>query len=213
MAEINIFIAETNAFIGTTEALGFFGDEGFGDPINLNEYNGRTFISSADGSTEGVECDNCKLTTIGSWSGIGGVSGIIAGQLGSGISLRSLPNYLSTMNIRFTHPIDVIIQNAKLTVYDGNNIDTRPSGIRIFCAEIIHTSQIQTETGAGDEIWQEMDATVEVLPLVDSPATSGFSPLGPGSLDTRHDWYVAMSLAPTLPGDKQFAMKVDCEYI
>ena len=213
MAEINIYIAETDTKIESGEALGFFGDDGFGDPIPLNEYNGRTFITVPGGGTQGTEGDNCKLTTIGSWSGVGGVSGVIAGQTGSGISLRSLPNYLSTMNIRFTHPIEVIIQNTELTIYDGTNIDNRPSGLRVFATEIIHTSRIQEETGSGDEVWQEMDATTEVLPLVDSPATSGFSPLGPGSLDTQHDWYVGISLSPTLPGNKNFAMRIELEYI
>lgn len=213
MAEINVYIAETDTKIETGEALGFFGDDGFGDTIPLNSYNGRTFITSSSGITEGTEGDNCKLIVAGSWSGVGGVSGVIPGQAGSGIALRSLPNYLSTMNIRFTHPLDVIVQNAELIVYDGADIAIKPSGLRVFSAEIIHTSRIQTQTGSGDETWQEMDGTTEVLPLVDSPATSGFSPLGPGSLDTQHDWYVALSLTPTLPGNKNFAMRVDLEYI
>lgn len=213
MAEINVYIAETDVKIDPGEALGFFGDDGFGDPINLGEYNGRTFITTPGGGTESEECDNCKLTVAGAWSGVGGVSGVILGQMGSGILLRQVPNYLSTFNIRFTHLIDVITQNANLIIYDGDTLANRPSGLRVFAAEIIHTSRIQTLTGAGDEVWQEMDGTTEVLPLVDSPATSGFSPLGPGSTDTQHDWYVALSLVPTLPGDKNFAMRVELEYI
>jgi len=213
MAEINIFVAETDTKIESGEALGFFGDDGFGDPMGLNTYNGRSFIVSSDGSTPGAECDNCKLTTTGSWSGVGGVSGVIIGQAGSGISLRSLPNYLSSFNIRFEHTSQVIVQNSELTVYDGSSIDNRPSGLRIFCSEIIHTSRIQEESGSGDEVWIEMDASTNVLPLVDSPATSGLSPLGPGSLDTRHDWYVAFSLTPREPGDKIFAMRMELEYI
>ena len=213
MAEINIFIAETDAKIETGQALGFFGDDGFGDPIDLGSYNGRTFITDPNGVSQSEECDNCKLTIAGSWSGVGGVSGVILGQTGSGVALRQVPNYLSTMNIRFTHPTEVIIQNAELTVYDGESLALMPEGLRVFAAEIIHTSRIQDSVGAGDEVWQEMDAENEVLPLVDSPAISGFSPLGPGSLDTQHDWYVALSVVPTAPGDKSFAMRVDLEYI
>jgi hypothetical protein len=212
MAEINIYTAETESSVDSGEAIGFFGDDGFGDPIALNTYNGRTFLTTANGDTEYEECDNCKLTVTGSWSGITGVSGVIVGQVGSGVSLRSLPNYLATINVRFTHAEEVIVQNAQLTVY-GDDLDTRPSGLRFFAAEIIHTSRLQEETGSGDEVWEEMDASNNVLPLVDSPATSGFSPLGPGSLDTRHDWYVAMSITPTLPGDKSFGMQIDLEYI
>jgi hypothetical protein len=40
------------------------------------------------------------------------------------------------------------------------------------------------------------------MPLVASPGTSGFSPNGVGTIDTQHDWYVALSASPDSVGSK-----------
>jgi hypothetical protein len=94
MSEVDMYIAETDVKIDTGEALGFFGSDGFGDPLSLNEFNGRTFITNTSGSVAYEECDNCRRTSS---------SGVIIGQTGTGINLINLPNYLATVNIRFTH--------------------------------------------------------------------------------------------------------------
>lgn len=197
MAEIKMYIGENDISIGTGQALGFFGPAGFGDPLSLNEFNGRTFVTDDDGSTEFAECDNCRRISS---------SNVVIGQTGTGIDIRNLPNYLATINLRFTHPQAVLVQNAQL-------IAVVPTGLDIYGAEIIHTSRLQTETGTGDTSWVAMGGSGQILNLVDSPATSGLSPFGPASTDTRHDWYIALSTTPTLPGDKQFSFQADLEYI
>lgn len=204
MSEINIYIAETDVKIDTGEALGFFGSNGFGDPLSLNEFNGRTFITTPSGSAAYEECDNCRRNSS---------STVIVGQTGSGINLQNLPNYLATMNLRFTHPQAVLIQNAKLIAFDGDDISNAPTGLNVYGAEIIHTSRLQTNTGTGDTTWIEMAGSGQQLDLVDSPGVSGLSPLGPATLSTRHDWYCAISVTPTIPGDKTFGFRVDLEYI
>jgi len=197
MAEIKMYIGENDVAIGTGEALGFFGPAGFGDPLSIDEFNGRTFITDTDGSTEFVECDNCRKISS---------SDVVIGQTGDGIDIRNLPNYLSTVNLRFTHGQAVLVQNAQL-------IAIVPTGLSIFGAEIIHTSRLQTATGVGDTSWATMGGSGQALTLVDSPATSGLSPFGPASTDIRHDWYIALSASPTLPGDKEFSFQADLEYI
>ena len=197
MAEINMYIAETDVKIDTGEALGFFGPDGFGDPLSLNEFNGRTFITNTSGSVGFEECDNCRRISS---------SDVVIGQTGTGINILNLPNYLATVNLRFTHPQAVLVQNARL-------IAIIPTGLTIYGAEIIHTSRLQTVAGIGDPSWIPMDGSGQLLNLVDSPATSGISPFGPASTDTRHDWYIALSATPTLPGDKQFNFQADLEYI
>ena len=197
MSEINMYIAETDVKIDTGEALGFFGSDGFGDPLSLNEFNGRTFVTNTSGSVAYEECDNCRRISS---------SGVIIGQTGTGINIRNLPNYLATVNLRFTHPQAVLIQNVQL-------IANVPTGLDVYGAEIIHTSRLQTETGTGDTVWIKMEGSGQPLYLVDSPGTSGTSPLGPATIDTRHDWYVALSTSPTTPGGKQFNFQMDLEYI
>lgn len=212
MANLDIYLAE-NFQLPSSSGIGFFGEDGFGDSIDLNAFNSRTFVTNSSGTVEGFEADNCKLTTQGSWSGVGGVSGVIIGQTGSGIHIRSLPNYLATINVRFTHTESVRTQNANLFVYDGVTQTTAPTGIDVFCAEIIHTDEEQTQNGTGDSIWQEIGGSGSELGLISSPGTSGLRPLGPATEDTRHDWYVAMSVRPTTPNNKTFGFGVSFEFI
>lgn len=204
MSNVNVYIAENDVKIDTGEALGFFGYEGFGDPLSIGEFNGRTFVTNIAGTTAQEECDNCRRISS---------SGVIVGQIGDGINLINLPNYLATINLRFTHPQSVLVQNAKLIAFDGTDPDNAPTGLSVYGAEIIHTSRLQTDTGVGDTSWTQMQGSGVPLNLVDSPGTSGLSPLGPATISTRHDWYVALSVSPTTPGDKNYGYRIDLEYI
>lgn len=204
MAEVNMYIAETDVSVDTGEALGFFGSDGFGDPLSLNEFNGRTFVTNISGSVGFEECDNCRRNSS---------STVIIGQTGTGISLINLPNYLATVNLRFTHPQSVLVQNAKLIAFDGSDVTNAPTGLDVYGAEIIHTSRLQTASGTGDTTWTQMQGSGQQLNLVNSPGTSGLSPLGPATTSVRHDWYVALSVTPTIPGDRNFNLRVDLEYI
>jgi len=204
MSEINMYIAENDVKIDTGESLGFFGPDGFGDPLSISEYNGRTFVTNSSGSVSHEECDNCRKISS---------SGVIIGQTGTGIDLINLPNYLATINLRFTHPQAVLVQNARLIAFDGSDISNAPTGLSTYGAEIIHTSRSQTATGIGDTAWVQMAGSGQVLNLVDSPGTSGISPFGPATISTRHDWYIALSVAPTIPSDKSFSFRAELEYI
>lgn len=201
MADLKVYVAEDNA-LGANQAIGFFGEGQFGSPIALNGYNGRTFVTNLDGSSEGLESDNCKYKSS---------TEVIVGQTGSGILLTELPNYLSTMNIRFTHDFPVMVNNVSFNVYDGYNIVNPPSGLTCYAAEIRHTALEQTDTGDGDASWVEIGGSAATLGLSESPGISGTFP--PSFLDSRHDWFVALSVKPTYPGDKQFAFAVDLLYL
>ncbi len=204
MAEINMHIAETDVKLDVGDALGFFGPDGFDDPLSLNEFNGRTFVTTPTGVIASEECDNCRRISS---------SGVVIGQTGTGINIRNLPNYLATINLRFTHPQSVLVQNARLVAFDGTDVNNAPTGVDMYGAEIIHTSRLQTDTGTGDTAWILMGGSSQPVNLVASPGTSGLSPLGPATTSIRHDWYVALSVAPTIPSDKQFSFRVDLEFI
>jgi hypothetical protein len=85
--------------------LGFYGDAGFGASVKVGDWQGRTFITNGAGTTQGPEADNVKYLNAG--------SGIL-GQAGSGIALTCIPNYQSTLNIRFTYDTPIKTQNAKV---------------------------------------------------------------------------------------------------
>lgn len=204
-AEINLFLAENETKVDTGQAIGFFAEQGFGDPLSVGEYNSRTYaVGSSGGTPEVFEADNNKFRDI---------SGVIVGQTGSGILLTQLPNFLSSINIRFSNTSSAVrTQNAFMRIHSGDKINA-PSGMTILSAEIIHTNTAQDNTGVGDSQWLTIAGSGSELGLVDSPGTSGFSPFGPATTDTRHDWYVAMSVKPDLPGDKVFHILVQLEYL
>jgi hypothetical protein len=211
-ATITMWVSEDFDF-PTASGLGFYGDEGFGAPVPLRSFQGHTFVTNPAGGVQGFEANNCKLCTTGGWSGVAGVSGVIVGQMGSGIALTRLPNYLSTFNVRLVSDSAVQIQNARIYFFDGEDVSHAPSGLDFYAAEIRHAGRLQTDIGDGDQVWTHVHGTTAPLSLVDSPGTSGLKPNGDLTTDTRHDWYVAASCAPNGPGDKQFGMLVELEYV
>lgn len=212
MALISVWVSE-DFELPEGSGLGFYGDAGFDDPVTLGQFQGRTFVTDASGAVQGFECNNTKLYAGGSFSGINGVSGVIVGQVGNGILLRNLPNFLATLNIRFTHDAPVRAQNAKFYVHDGADKNNSPSGLACYCAEIIHPGLLQTDVGTGDATWTQVYGSGSVLGLIDAPGTSGLRPDGPLTVDTRHDWFVAISACPTQPGSRSYGFTAELEYI
>jgi len=205
---VDIYLGEDQV-LPDGSGVGFYGDDGFGAPILIGEYNGRTFVTDSDGDDEGFECNNIKKVSS---------SGLIYGQTGSGITLTSLPNTLASINIRFEHGSSVRTLSSRLYVFDGTlsgsmpNIDNDPSGLTCYCAEIRHNSEIQDDNGLGDTAWFDTHGST-YLDLISSPGTSGLRPNGSLTSDTRHDWYVAMSATPDEFGDKEFGMYFETEFL
>jgi hypothetical protein len=205
MATIEFYAGEgSNINNLSGSGLGFYGDSGFGYSVAVGSYQGRTFITDSTGTSQGPEADNCKFLN---------TSGVVVGQTGSGISLISLPNYLATLNVRFTHSSTVKVQNAKMYGYDRVNKNNSPSGVTLKGAEIIHTNTIQNATGSGDVNWVTMTGSGSVLDLVGSPGISGLSPNGLETTQDQHDWYVALTATPQSVGAKEFGAFIELEYL
>lgn len=211
-ASINIFVGEGTE-LPSASGIGFYGDGGFDSPVALGEFQGRMFMTNPSGTLQGEELDNCRLLATGAWSGINGVSGVILGQTGDGIGLRSVPNRMATMNIRFTTDFACRVQNMRVMVGDRNSPGNAPSGLRAYGAEIRHQSLVQEPGGLGNASWAYLAGSGNLITCTSSPGTSGIRPDGELTLDERHDWYLALSATPTQPGDLvQFALWVDLEY-
>ncbi len=208
MADLSLFVGEDQK-VPTGSGIGFYGNS-FGTPILRGEFNERTFVTDASGTIFGFEANNNKRISS---------SGVVHGQTGSGLLLLGLPNTLATLNPRFTHTGTVNTQSVKFYVYDGTITDgvpnktNDPSGLTAWCAEIRKNDEVQTvNNGLGDAAWIDTKGST-FLPLIDSPATSGLRPLGAFSIDTRHDWYIAMSPTPSVFGDKFFGILIELEFI
>ena len=213
MAKIDFLINQTgfdyDLKLGGS-GLAFFGSSGFGSSVEVGKYQGTTFVSDGNGATKGAQAQNIKFHNAG--------SGIL-GSAASGIGLQAIPNYQSTLNIRFTHSSQVKAQNCELRIYDRSNINNAASGVTTKVAEIIHPRVTQTATGSGDSQWITPRGSGVVVNFANSPGVSGFF-AGDGvsvisqKQSTRHDWYAALSASPDSIGNKtQFGLFFALEYI
>ncbi len=205
MASIDYYSGENfNIANLAGSGLGFYGDSGFGYSVAVGSYNGRTFITDSTGTSQGSEVDNNKYNSS---------TTVIVGQAGSGISLLALPNYLTTLNIRFTHGSNVQTQNAKVYGYDRFNKNNDPSGVNLYVAQVVHPPTTQTATGSGNASWTNLKGSGTTLSLTAGPGISGLSPNGSATSASQHDWYLAMSASPSSVGAKTFGLFFELEYL
>lgn len=184
--------------------LGFFGST-FGTSVEVAAYQDTTWITDGNGTTQGAQVNNIKWTHPSSGSINGAASK----------NLLDMPNYLATLNIRFTHSSAIKTQNAKLRIYDRSSINNPASGVTCKVAELIHPSTTQTGSlGSGDSTWETPTGSSVIMSLVASPGISGQRPNGANTSATDHDWYVAISASPDSIGSKtQFALYFETEYL
>lgn len=192
--------------------LGFFGTGGFGFSVQVDSYNDRTFITNGAGTIQGFETDNNKFLDGGAFGTEPSVSGVTL--LGSGLLLSQVPNYLSTLNVRFTNDTAVTTQNVILYIHDRVNKVNAPSGVKCQVAEIIHIGDDNGPVGSGDSVWIRASGDGATVPLVSGPGMSGFSPAGTATSADRHDWFVAVSPTPLSIGSKtEFGLFVELEFL
>src|SRR5688500_1345723 len=136
MALLEFYAGEGNNINNLAgSGLGFYGANGFGYSIPIGSFNGRTFITDSTGTEEGPEVDNCRYATS---------TTVVVGQEGTGILLTQLPNYLATLNIRFTHGSAVQVENAKVYGFDRVNKLNNPSGVNLYVADVVHPPTVQS---------------------------------------------------------------------
>jgi hypothetical protein len=183
--------------------LGFYKNS-FASSVNVGEYQDSTFITDSLGLNQGPQVDNIKYTHPNS----GSINGLTS------VNVLNIPNYLSTLRIRFNHTSPVKTQNAKFRVYDRNNINNDPSGVLCKVYEVIHPSTSQTgNLGSGTSSWITTFGSGSIVSLVASPGTSGIRPNGANTTDQNHDWYVAISASPSSVGSKYFAGYFSVEFL
>lgn len=193
--------------------LGFYGPGSFGESVRVGEYQDNTWITDSTGAIEAAKTDNIKYVHPNS------------GELpGDDVRvLRDIPNYLSTLNIRFTHTSAVKVQNVKVRIFDRNDIDRPASGVTCKVAEVIHPWNTTSPAGSGGTTWSTLGGSGGTfnsitydnpLSLANSPGMSGLSPNGSDTTDTQHDHYLLISASPDSIGSKtQFGLLCSYEYV
>ena len=154
----------------TGSGLGFFGAAGALSSVRLNEYQDRTFVCNAACTATTLEVDNFKYSHSASGQpSRGGVSAT------GNMPLQKIPNYQSTLNVRFTHGSPVKTQNAKLQIYDRVSTSNGPSGVVCQVASIIHPETSTGVVGSGSSSWVQSSGSANVLNCHTSPGASGIS--------------------------------------
>jgi len=174
---------------GGFNTVGFYGP-GFGLSVKVGEYNETTYRTTEDGQTNGTALPNLRYAnTSGAYVG----PSIIAAEL------VSVLNNESTIRVRLTTDSAVQTQNAEFRTFDKTSIDSAPSGVDVFSAEIINPSG----TGTGDVNWTQIQGSGTVLGLDDQTTAS-----------TEHNFYIALSATPTSIGEKtNFAFYFQAEFL
>lgn len=204
MAQIDFF-ADTFNLNGS--GLGFYG-AAFGQSVDVGSYQNTTFITNGNGTAQGQQVNNIRYLDT--------ASGYL-GSATSGVKLTEMPNYMATLNIRFSHGTVVKAQNVKCRIYDRSSINNPASGVTTKVAELIHPTTTQTNVGSGDTTWLTPAGSAVIVDLAPSPGYSGLY-AGNGSnstrSDTQHDWYLAISASPDSIGSKtMYGLYVSLEYL
>lgn len=181
--------------------LGFYGPGGFGQSVRVGDFQDNTYITDSTGAIAGPKVDNIKYVHANS------------GQLPTNDTrvLREIPNYLATLNIRFSHTSPVRTQNAQFRIFDRVSINNPASGVTTKAAQLVHPWNTQTPAGSGDTTWKTLGGSGGTiggvtydppLALVASPGLSGLSPNGANTSDISHDFYLALSASADSVGSK-----------
>jgi hypothetical protein len=194
MANISFYAANYGITNLGGSGLGFYGAS-FGSSVAVGSYQDTTFITDANGTIQNEQVNNIKWMHPSS----GSINGAAP------VSLVSIPNYLATLNMRFTHSTAVQVQNWRVYAYDRTSYNNLPSGVTTKIAELIHTDTVQNPNGSGDSTWITNPGTGVTMYVSQSPGVSGiYAGNGTSSTrgDTRHDVYLAISQSPDSIGSK-----------
>jgi hypothetical protein len=206
-AAIGFFSGDGVTDLGAS-GVGFYGAT-FGSSVQVGSYQDTTFITNSNGTINGGQLTNNKY--VGTTSGVQ-ING------GSTIDFSAFPTISGTLNVRFTFDSAVKTQNGELRIFDRLDPNADPSGVTCQVNQIVNGfSGVNQSTGAADAAndgWFDLAGSGTTLTLLSSPGTSGLSPSGVDTTDTRHDWYFTLSASPDSIGSKtSFGAYVSLEYL
>lgn len=156
MAEIVFGTNDSNNIGGS--GLGFYGST-FGSSVQIGSYQNKTYVTNANGTTNGGNATNIKY---GDHPGTG-----ICERVNSGIPLVRLNGDARTFDVTFYHTTPVNVQNVQFRVYDRENINNPASGVNTKVAELVNFNNLSYSSwnsspgadntlstyGSGDLFW------------------------------------------------------------
>lgn len=159
--------------------IGFFGSD-FGVPVPIGETQTTTWITTADGAGRGAQLKNTQFIT----EGEGAVEGTVKLNNTNTINLSRLPNYQSTLNIRFEHETAVIASQPKVIVFNRQSINNHAVDVVTYVYESRHPLVLTTQSSLSHRastnfVWTIFDPAEggipNPMPLTNSPGPSGLN--------------------------------------
>ena len=159
--------------------IGFFGNA-FGVPVALGDSQSSTWVTTEDGSGKGRQLNNNEYVTEGTSTTPG--TALINGQ--GPINLNKIPNYLSTLNIRFEHDVAVIASQPKIYIWDRQSITNHAVDVITYVYEVRHPTPIEDDpnlshrASTATNVWtvfEDDQGEPQAMPLTNSPGPSGLN--------------------------------------
>jgi len=152
MAEITFGVDGQANIVGS--GLGFFGST-FGSSVQIGSYQDTTYVTNSDGTSQGPQGKNMKLTNYASGN---------TTNSASGTPVTHLNNSQQSLIINFDHTSLVNVQNCQLRIYDRDNINNPASGVNTKVAEVVNHNGstfsgqgslgvTSDAVGSGDALW------------------------------------------------------------
>lgn len=158
----------------------------------IGDYQDATFISPGDVVTAYDQTNNSKYKT-------SSTADIVSPILGTynDISVIYIPNRAATLNLRVTDLSPIRVSSCRMYLHEGSSTGTANSFYNTQWYECVHTSTDQTLPGSGAPNWSSMPAgSTGSIVLRTSPGPTGSNPVGSTAYETRHDWYLCLSITP-----------------
>jgi len=165
---------------GGLNTLGFFGAS-FGFSVRVGEYQTTTFRTNANGTSNGSQLPNVRYAN---------TSGAFVGAALVAEELLEIEDNLATLNIRLNTDTAIKTQNTRFRAFDRLNINSNPSGVTIYAAELRKDNALVR--GSGNQFWKQVYGSGSVLSLEDQTTAN----------TTRHDFFVALTASPASIGEK-----------
>jgi hypothetical protein len=187
--------------------LGFFGNNGPGSYIAINTWNGTTYLVNTNEEAK-IHCNNLKYES---------PTGVYIEGVSIPLLLQAVPNYQSTLNLRFEHPVDVQALVCRCRMYDRTQTtDDVPTGADLRLYELVHQQarQFVPLSPRGHDRWQDIGSG-NWVDLSSSPGPSGEYGGTIGSRSCKqHDWYLGISVSPKDIGRRSnIGLEVSIEYL
>jgi len=159
-----------NFLISANNVLGFYGNAGYGSPIQVGQYNDSFHIRSGLND----DTDACPPPHLTNLKYISETEVSING--GSPVPLTQVQD-VHCIRISVISDVNITIVGSRIYVYDGNNVDNPPQNVRVKMFKL------------GDSQWKEPMGRINALSLGTSTTPA-----------QTHHFYFGISISPIASG-------------